>query len=168
MSLQEYPYDTLLHRAAVVAKLAHLNQGYGVKDYYEHHVLGVVNVLNVSMRAPTARHLIVAMLHDVIEDTVITPFDLEALGFPHSIIQDVVTITRSENETYAEYIDRIAKDNGVALRVKIADLRFNLKESYDLRDSKKDAAIIKVIQKRIDRYAKAERKLNAIAKGEFE
>lgn len=80
----------------------------------------------------------VAVLHDVVEDTEITLKKLTDLGYPAHIVQALDALSRRNGaldcikrnvplETYFEYIERVAL-NSLALRVKLADLRDHLDE----------------------------------------
>lgn len=68
----------------------------------------------------------VAVLHDVIEDTDITLADLRAAGYPDHIVEavDAISKRKEENERYPDYIQRVKK-NQLATKVKIADLNDN-------------------------------------------
>jgi (p)ppGpp synthase/HD superfamily hydrolase len=110
-------------KAERIARLLHAGQWY-IDDRvpYINHVEGVVEAVEGADRD-------VAWLHDVLEDTEVTSNELLDLGVSHETLEAVIVLTRdpSGKETYAEYIDRIAKScNPSAIRVKIADLNFNL------------------------------------------
>src|SRR5262245_54954078 len=64
---------------------------------------------------------IVAVLHDVIEDTNVTADDLRQAGFGEQIVAAVLCVTHKKDESYADYVVR-CKDDEVARRVKLADL----------------------------------------------
>ena len=68
--------------------------------------------------------VIVALLHDVVEDTDVTLDDLRREGFDETILSALSLLTHVKGIPYAEYVDRI-KDDPLARRVKIADLRHN-------------------------------------------
>ena len=68
---------------------------------------------------------IVAMLHDTIEDTDVTPEYLLAEGFPQYIVDAVLSVTRNEGESYEDFIKRSAR-NPIGRKVKIHDLDDNL------------------------------------------
>lgn len=71
----------------------------------------------------------VAWLHDVLEDTPRTIFDLQAAGVSEPVLQAVLLLTRG-SETYAEYIETLrVTRNPLALAVKIADLQDHLREA---------------------------------------
>jgi len=73
---------------------------------------------------------IVAWLHDVLEDTDLTPADLAERGVERFLIQSIVCLTRLKKENYKNYILRIKKDV-IATKVKIADLKHNLSNLKD-------------------------------------
>lgn len=67
---------------------------------------------------------IVALLHDVVEDSDVTLEELSKT-FPEKIVAAVDAITRREDETYEAYINRVS-ENKIARKVKIADLKDNM------------------------------------------
>lgn len=67
---------------------------------------------------------IVAVLHDVIEDTPVTADDLRAAGFSPPVVAAVVRVTHRKGEPYADYVVGCRADD-VARRVKLADLADN-------------------------------------------
>jgi hypothetical protein len=64
---------------------------------------------------------IVAVLHDVIEDTTVTIEDLRREGFGEDVLTAVAIVTHRRHEPYADYVVR-CKGNPVARQVKLADL----------------------------------------------
>ena len=69
---------------------------------------------------------IVALLHDILEDTDCTPEILKEKGFDDEIINAVIAITRKKEEQYYfDFIDRVKK-NDLAKLVKIYDLEDNM------------------------------------------
>lgn len=88
-----------------------------------------------------------ALLHDVVEDSEYTFADLEALGFPHRVIEVLTLLTHEDGVPYMDYVRHIAKDP-VAKQVKIADLRHNSELSrLDTVDAK--------ALTRVEKYAQA-------------
>ena len=67
---------------------------------------------------------IVALLHDVIEDTEYTIEDLQKAGFTQNVIQAIALMTHDPQMPYMEYV-RAIKSNPIARAVKLADLRHN-------------------------------------------
>ena len=85
----------------------------------------ILHSLRVMMRQPDVTAQIVAVLHDVIEDTPFTLDDLRAAGFSAEICEAVDCLTRRPGETYPSMISRVAA-NPLARRVKLADLEDNM------------------------------------------
>ena len=67
---------------------------------------------------------VVALLHDVIEDTNYTLDDLRELGFEDRVISAIALMTHDDAVPYMEYVAQIKK-NPIARAVKLADLRHN-------------------------------------------
>ena len=86
----------------------------------------ILHPISVMMRCETDEEKIVAILHDVVEDTDWTFDALRHEGFSETIIEALKTVTKhSEDEDYDEFIQRSLK-NEIGRKVKIADLRENL------------------------------------------
>ncbi len=68
---------------------------------------------------------VVALLHDVLEDSEITAEELIDNGIPERLVESVQCLTRQPNERYADFIERCCSDP-IAARVKLADLEDNL------------------------------------------
>lgn len=95
---------------------------------------------------------VVALLHDVVEDTAYTPEDLAAMGFNDRVIAAIRLMTHDENIPYMEYVAKI-KENPIAKAVKLADLAHNSDTTrLDTVDAKASA--------RVEKYTKAIRLLN--------
>ncbi len=90
---------------------------------------------------------VVALLHDVVEDTPYTVNALTAEGFPKRITEAIALLTHDELEPYIDYVKRV-KENPIAARVKLADLKHN----SDL--SRLDIVDQNVLE-RIEKYKKA-------------
>src|SRR3954453_13290865 len=60
---------------------------------------------------------VVAVLHDVIEDTPVTAADLRREGFDEALVAAVLCVTHRKGESYAAYVVR-CRGNEVARRVK--------------------------------------------------
>ena len=71
---------------------------------------------------------VVALLHDVVEDSGYTLEMLKEAGFDQNVIEAIALLTRTEDvrtdEEYLAYVMRI-KENPIARAVKIADLTHN-------------------------------------------
>lgn len=67
---------------------------------------------------------VVALLHDVVEDTDYTLGELAEMGFGESVIAALALLTHDDATDYMDYV-RAIKDNPIAKAVKLADLRHN-------------------------------------------
>lgn len=90
----------------------------------------------VAARCTTDAETIVALLHDTIEDTDITPAYLLSKGFPQEIVDGILSVTKIEGESYEDFVAR-AKKNSIGRMVKIHDLEDNmdLRRLAELSDS---------------------------------
>ncbi len=75
--------------------------------------------------------ILVALLHDVVEDSDTSLADLRLEGFPPSVVEAVDRLSRREGESYADYVIRCGA-NALARLVKLADLEDNLQPSPKL------------------------------------
>ena len=67
---------------------------------------------------------VVALLHDVAEDTDVSLEDIAGMGFSQKVMEALALLTHDEAVPYMEYVKAIGK-NPVARKVKLADLRHN-------------------------------------------
>lgn len=67
---------------------------------------------------------VVALLHDVVEDTELTFEDLEKQGFGEEIISVLKLLTHNDDTPYMDYVAKI-KTNKIATAVKLSDLKHN-------------------------------------------
>lgn len=111
--------NELLDTALTIATKAHEGQTDKAGAPYIFHPIRVAN------RCLTDEEKIVALLHDVIEDSETSASDLLAKGFPHTIVDAVLSVTRNEDESYDEFIKR-SRLNPIGRQVKIHDLEDNL------------------------------------------
>jgi len=134
-----------LEHAISIASLAHLGQlDKGGEPY-------ILHPLRVMMKLKDNELRIIAVLHDVIEDTTITYQDLRDQGLRSELVNHIVTLTRLKGENYDEYINRICYDE-LAMRVKLADLEDNMDISRIKNPTQKD-------YNRVEKYSKAKEKL---------
>ena len=66
----------------------------------------------------------VALLHDVVEDTSITFDELIKEGFNQDIISALKLLTHIDDTPYMDYV-KVIKNNPLAKKVKLADLKHN-------------------------------------------
>lgn len=68
---------------------------------------------------------VIALLHDVLEDTDYTEEDLLNEGFSQEVVDALKLLKHEHGVPYLEYVEKL-KDNDMARLVKIADLKHNL------------------------------------------
>ncbi len=85
----------------------------------------ILHPLRLMAKMPTKELMIIALLHDVVEDSRYTLEDLRREGFSENIIKAVDSLTMRNGEKYDDYIRR-AKQNALAVPVKLADLEDNM------------------------------------------
>ena len=90
---------------------------------------------------------VVALLHDVVEDTDYTIADLSDMGFSREVTDALSLLTHDDEVPYMDYVALI-KNNPVAKAVKIADLKHNSDTT------RLDVVDEKVLQ-RVEKYKKA-------------
>ena len=67
---------------------------------------------------------VVALLHDVVEDTDYSLEDLRAMGFQEEAVTALTLLTHDPAVPYMDYVAAI-RQNPIAKKVKLADLRHN-------------------------------------------
>ena len=67
---------------------------------------------------------VVALLHDVVEDTDYTLDDIAAKGFGKEVLDALVLLTHEPGVPYMDYVAKI-KEKPIAKAVKLADLEHN-------------------------------------------
>ena len=111
----------LTRKAMIIAYNAHKNQVDKSGVPYIYHPIHVAEQMD------TEEECVVALLHDVVEDTNVT---FKQLGevFSKEIIDILKLLTKKKEIDYYEYINKI-KENAVARKAKIADIKHNLDRS---------------------------------------
>lgn len=98
---------------------AHRNQEDKAGEAYIKHPLRVMQSVE------SEDEKIVALLHDVVEDSDIGLEQVEDHFSNRAVVNAVEALTKRSGESYSEFIDR-CKSNDLARSVKIADIRDNL------------------------------------------
>lgn len=114
--------NDLLHTAVSIACQAHAGQSDKQGEPYIFHVMRVALACEGETR-------VVALLHDVVEDTGWTIAALQVQhGIPLEVAKALDAISRRKDvgETHADYIARVSRDP-LAVTVKLADLADNLR-----------------------------------------
>lgn len=125
--------------ALTIMLKAHWKQKDKANKWYIYHPL------RVSFKMKTLDLKIIALLHDVVEDSNITLKQLSKY-FNNEVIESVCAITRNPNEKYFDYIKRV-KLNDKATLVKIEDLKQNLDISKIKNITKYDVSRCKKYKK---------------------
>ena len=112
-------YTELTKKALVLCFEAHKNQVDKSGMPYVFHPFHVAD------RMPDETTTIVALLHDVVEDTPYSLEDIQILGFPKVVTDTLALMTHDKSVPYLDYIKALA-DNPVARLVKMADLDHNM------------------------------------------
>lgn len=107
-----------MNRALEIALYAHEDQRDKAGKTY------IIHPVRVMKNVQTDREKIVALLHDVVEDSDVSFEELEK-DFSEEIIEAVKCLTKREDQSYDHYIENI-RENPIAREVKKADLRDNL------------------------------------------
>ena len=84
----------------------------------------VFHPFHLAEQMNTEETTIVALLHDLVEDTDYTIENLVDMGFDKSITDAIALMTHADNVAYMDYV-RAIKDNPIAKTVKLADLKHN-------------------------------------------
>lgn len=106
----------------------------------------IYHPIHIAEQMHTEAETIVAILHDVVEDTIITFEQLEK-EFPEEVIVALKLLTHDDSVEYMDYI-RNLKNNPIARKVKLADLNHNSDKTRLEVITEKDI-------KRIDKYREA-------------
>ncbi len=83
----------------------------------------IFHPIHIAEQMDTEASCIVALLHDVVEDSDIT-IDYLSQYFSEEVMVALKILTKNENDDYVEYIKRI-KTNKLATKVKLKDLEHN-------------------------------------------
>lgn len=138
---------SLLEKAIALAVEAHRGQKDRAGKPY------ILHPLRVMARVQTEDEKVVAILHDVAEDTPWTSEKLAAEGFPSHIIEALDCVTKRDGEVYEQFVERSAS-NPIARQVKLADLEDNM----DLRRLRE---VTERDLPRLNRYIDAHHRLTA-------
>ncbi len=130
-----------LERAIAIAAEAHAGQFDKAGAPY------VLHPLRMMLGLEDRKARIVAVLHDVVEDTPWTLVDLEREGFAPEIVRAVDALTRRPDEDYETFVRRAGADP-IGWHVKLADLQDNMETTRIASPAAAD-------DERLARYARA-------------
>ncbi|MDE6266083.1 MAG: GTP pyrophosphokinase [Muribaculaceae bacterium] len=139
----------LLDKAAMLCVVKHGGQrDKGGSAYFQHP-------MRVAMKCTTDEEKMVALLHDIIEDTDVTADYLLREGFPRRVVDGVIAVTKRDGEKYEDFVTRAGK-NPLGRIVKIHDLEDNL-DLMRLDEMSPEAVV------RLNKYLRAYRYLKEIS-----
>ena len=84
----------------------------------------VFHPFHLAEQMQTEETTVVALLHDLVEDTDYTIEDLTSMGFDKNITDAIALMTHADDVEYMNYVRKI-KNNPIAKAVKLADLKHN-------------------------------------------
>jgi (p)ppGpp synthase/HD superfamily hydrolase len=136
--------DNIVFNARYIAYYAHIDQtDHGGNPYIFH-------LVSVSEKCKSDEAKAAAYLHDILEDTDTTTEDLLKNGVSQEIVDAVVLLTRTPDETYHEYLVKL-KPNPIAKEVKLADLSDNLNlDRLNEADAGKSNSLVKRYKKAVE------------------
>lgn len=138
VSIQELSAEEQI--AWALAMRYHAGQLYGKHPYIKH----LQDVVNSLAGQADDRLVLIAILHDILEDTSCPPEVLTAL-FEDKVVDAVWALTKGKEEARSDYLARV-KGNPLALVVKRHDSLCNLTESMKRGDMKRVAKYADVLK----------------------
>ena len=133
-------YTDNTRKAMKIAFDAHMGQ------FDKSGVPYILHPIHLAEQMETEEECIVALLHDTVEDTDVT-FELLEKEFSKTVIDALRLLTHEKHVEYMEYVKKI-KENPIAKKVKLADLRHNSDVTRLVEVKSKDI-------NRIEKYKKA-------------
>jgi GTP diphosphokinase / guanosine-3',5'-bis(diphosphate) 3'-diphosphatase len=120
-----------LERAIEIAAKAHSGQVDKSDQPY------ILHPLRLMLAVKTPHERMAAVLHDVVEDTMVTFSDLQQEGFPADVIAAVRALTKLPGESRLEAAKRAVTDP-IARAVKLADVTDNMDLTRIAHPTQKD------------------------------
>lgn len=124
-------------KAFVFARNAHRGQLRNNGQPYFTHPKRVADAVNTNFQK------VCALLHDVVEDTDITIYDIYK-EFGRPVAETVLWLTRDKKEDYQDYIEGICGDKD-AVAIKIADILDNLGDNPSQKAIEKSLKALPVL-----------------------
>lgn len=124
-----------LATAERIARRAHAGQtDKAGKPYIDHPFAVARSVRGIDRK-------IVALLHDVVEDSDYTLDDLRRNGISQKYVDDVDALTKRKGEKLERYWSRVVRRGPRAVAVKKADVLHNLSRNGDISDEETAARL---------------------------
>ena len=112
----------------------------------------ILHPLRLMLKFHAEDEMIVAVLHDVVEDSLFTLESLKEYGFSEIVINAIASLTKSKGESYEDFVSRVS-NNDLARKIKIEDIKDNLDLTRLDKVTDKDLA-------RVEKYHRALKRLN--------
>lgn len=109
----------LLEKAIKIALKSHTDQIDKAGQPY------ILHPLRLMQKFREEDERIVAILHDVVEDSDISLKDLKESGFSDAVVNAIDCLTKRKDEEYHNFISRITA-NELAKKIKIEDIKDNM------------------------------------------
>jgi hypothetical protein len=135
------------HQAETIARMVHRGQLYADQPYIEAHVAKVVE--RVIQEGGDQDAIVVAWLHDVLEDSNLTAESQPMLVLSRPQAAGLAAITRKEGEEYSAYIARVVQ-SPVARLVKYCDLLSNLAAQPPEKNRRRYLAALEIVRDSLD------------------
>ena len=144
-----------LEKAIALAATQHAGQlDKGGQPYILHPLRLMLQFSNPTLQ-------IIAVLHDILEDTAMTAEDLKALGFSAEIIQAIQALTKQTGESRLEAAKRTAL-NPLATQVKYVDVLDNMNLSRINNPTARDFARLEEYKEVLEILKQAKTLLNPL------
>ena len=144
-----------LEKAIALAATQHAGQlDKGGQPYILHPLRLMLQFSNPTLQ-------IIAVLHDILEDTSTTAEDLESLGFSAEIIQAIQALTKQTGESRLEAAKRTAL-NPLATQVKYVDVLDNMNLSRINNPTARDFARLEEYKEVLEILKQAKTLLNPL------
>lgn len=135
-----------LAKAIQIAGAAHENQVDKANAPY------ILHPIRLMLKFSSVEEQIVAVLHDVIEDSDITLDDLRKKNFSNDVLTAIELLTKKPGQDYQNYLEKISENN-LARKIKIEDIKDNLNltrltsvSAQDLERAKKYHAALQFLE----------------------
>ena len=144
-----------LEKAIALAATQHAGQlDKGGQPYILHPLRLMLQFSNPTLQ-------IIAVLHDILEDTSTTAEDLEALGFSAEIIQAIQALTKQTGESRLQAAKRTTL-NPLATQVKYVDVLDNMNLSRINNPTARDFARLEEYKEVLEIFKQAKKPLNPL------
>ena len=144
-----------LEKAIALAATQHAGQlDKGGQPYILHPLRLMLQFSNPTLQ-------IIAVLHDILEDTSTTAEDLEALGFSAEIIQAIQALTKQIGESRLKTVKRTVL-NPLATQVKYVDVLDNMNLTRINNPTARDFARLEEYKEVLEIFKQAKKPLNPL------